>query len=348
MNVRLSTIAPCAAVFSACLLTNVAFAQSTPTIDSADTTFTYQGLMTDAGNPINGQVDLRFRLFDGPAGGSQIGTTLVLNSATVVDGVITTELDFGSGAFNGGARWLQIEVRNPAGSGSFVTLSPRTAITPAPYAMFAYNGNAGPQGPQGDPGATGPAGPQGPQGDPGATGPAGAQGPQGIQGLTGATGPAGAQGPQGIQGLTGATGPAGPQGLQGDPGVNAAKYIVDTTLANGATHTSVNQAIADAVAAGHGLADQTTILVRPGTYTENVDLKAGIHLVAAATGKHFTTEIRGNATYIDQGGSMSIFGIEFWTDSGDALLMNSVVANSQIFMTGGGFTAATGADDAVE
>ena len=41
----------------------------------------------------------------------------------------------------------------------------------------------------------------------------GPTGPQGLQGETGATGPTG---PQGLQGETGATGPTGPQGLQGE------------------------------------------------------------------------------------------------------------------------------------
>ncbi|HEM3703350.1 TPA: LPXTG cell wall anchor domain-containing protein, partial [Streptococcus suis] len=72
---------------------------------------------------------------------------------------------------------------------------------------------AGPQGPKGDTGATGPAGVAGPKGDTGATGPVGPQGPKGD---TGATGPVGPQGPKGD---TGATGPAGPQGSKGDTGV---------------------------------------------------------------------------------------------------------------------------------
>ncbi|WP_242308220.1 Gly-Xaa-Xaa repeat protein, partial [Bacillus cereus group sp. BfR-BA-01331] len=70
----------------------------------------------------------------------------------------------------------------------------------------------GPQGAQGNTGATGP---QGAQGNTGATGPQGAQGntgatgPQGAQGNTGATGPQGVQGPTGATGI-GVTGPTGP------------------------------------------------------------------------------------------------------------------------------------------
>lgn len=44
------------------------------------------------------------------------------------------ELDFGSGAFDGDARWIQIEIDCGAGP---VTLSPRQRLTPAPYALYA-------------------------------------------------------------------------------------------------------------------------------------------------------------------------------------------------------------------
>jgi hypothetical protein len=92
-------------------------------------------------------------------------------------------------------------------------------------------GNIGPQGPQGIQGNIGPQGPQGEQGIQGNIGP---QGPQGIQGNVGATGPQGEQGiqgnvgatgPQGIQGNVGATGPQGPQGIQGNTGAQGSQGI---------------------------------------------------------------------------------------------------------------------------
>ncbi|HFI0564497.1 TPA: LPXTG cell wall anchor domain-containing protein, partial [Streptococcus suis] len=64
---------------------------------------------------------------------------------------------------------------------------------------------AGPQGPKGDTGATGPAGPQGPKGDTGATGPAGVAGPKGDTGSTGPAGPQGDTGSTGPQGETSTT-----------------------------------------------------------------------------------------------------------------------------------------------
>ncbi|MGH0422347.1 Gly-Xaa-Xaa repeat protein, partial [Bacillus pretiosus] len=74
----------------------------------------------------------------------------------------------------------------------------------------------GPQGVQGNTGATGATGPQGVQGNTGATG---ATGPQGNTGATGATGP------QGVQGNTGATGPQGVQGNTGATGATGATGI---------------------------------------------------------------------------------------------------------------------------
>jgi len=178
----------------------------------ATTTFTYQGRLADAALPLSGAVDLRFRLFDALSGGSQVGPVLCADDVTVADGLFRTELDFG--AFGNQARYLEIEVR--AGSGApcgdpsgFTLLEPRQQLTAAPFALFALNGNPGPQGPAG------------PQGVPGAQGPAGAQGatgPQGPIGLTGASGPPGAQGPQG------ATGPQGPAG--------ASPFVVDGSSAS--------------------------------------------------------------------------------------------------------------------
>jgi hypothetical protein len=45
------------------------------------------------------------------------------------------KLDFGSGAFNGDARWLEIGVRPGASTGAYTTLDSRQELTPAPYAL---------------------------------------------------------------------------------------------------------------------------------------------------------------------------------------------------------------------
>ncbi|MCA9278084.1 MAG: hypothetical protein R3B58_08220 [Phycisphaerales bacterium] len=156
-----------------------------------DEMFTYQGELRSSGSTVSGTADFVFRLYNAKFGGAQIGLTLTLVNQTLTDGRFSVDLDFGSGVFGADQRWLEIDVRSPAGSGGYVTLSPRQPITPAPIALFALDGNQGPQGPAGPQGVSGPQGVPGPQGAQGATGPQGAQGATGPQGLQGIQGPPG-------------------------------------------------------------------------------------------------------------------------------------------------------------
>lgn len=188
-----------------------AAAQGAPT----DRSFTYQGQLKKAGVPLNGTADVVFTLWDAAAGGSQVGLTLSVPGAPLVQGLFTVDLDFGASAFNGEGRWLEIQARNPAGAGAYTTLSPRQPILPTPYALFALNGSPGPVGPTGATGATGATGGTGVTG---ATGSTGLQGTSGPPGATGNPGPTGAQGPAGLQGIQGVAGPTGPQGITGGVG----------------------------------------------------------------------------------------------------------------------------------
>jgi hypothetical protein len=151
-------------------------------VRAQDSGFLYQGRLTANGVPANGSFDVRVGLFSEGSGGGQVGPTLTNAAVAVVDGLFLTRLDFGPGAFEGKGRWLEIGVR-PAGGGSFVTLSPRQELAPAPYAHYALT----PAGPKGDPGPVGPMGPQGPVGAQGPVGPVGAVGPQGEPGVSGAS-----------------------------------------------------------------------------------------------------------------------------------------------------------------
>lgn len=108
-----------------------AFAGTTP----AGTKFTYQGLLKSGGVPVNNNIDVRARLYDAEAGPDQVGSQIELLSVSCLNGVFTIPLDFGSSAFNGDARWLEIDVRSPAGSGIFTTLTPRQPITASPYSL---------------------------------------------------------------------------------------------------------------------------------------------------------------------------------------------------------------------
>jgi len=98
--------------------------------------FTYQGRLADGGNPAQGSYDLGFAIYDSPTSGTQIGYTITNAAAHVSNGLFTVTLDFGSGIFDGGDRWLAIAVRTNGG-GVFTDLTPRQALTPTPYALFA-------------------------------------------------------------------------------------------------------------------------------------------------------------------------------------------------------------------
>lgn len=102
------------------------------------TTFTYQGRLTDSGNPANGTYDFEFRLYDALTGGNiitpTVGGVVVRNDVPVANGLFTVNLDFGN-AFDGKAAWLQIGVRPGASTGAYTTLSPRTVLSPTPYAL---------------------------------------------------------------------------------------------------------------------------------------------------------------------------------------------------------------------
>ncbi|HUV88600.1 MAG TPA: hypothetical protein VMY80_03025, partial [Anaerolineae bacterium] len=104
---------------------------------SLGTAFTYQGRLTDGGSPANGSYDFRFILYDDAVGGSQVGGIVTVDDQTVTEGLFTVLLDFGSSAFTGDARYLEVAVRPGASTGDYSTLSPRQALTPAPYALNA-------------------------------------------------------------------------------------------------------------------------------------------------------------------------------------------------------------------
>lgn len=123
-----------------------AAAQSTsPRLPSIDTGigFTYQGSLELNGQPVNGVCDFQFSLWDAETGGAQTGTTQEILALAVTRGRFTASLNSaglnGVGEMDsviyGAARWLEIAVRCPAGSGSYTTLNPRQALAAAPYAI---------------------------------------------------------------------------------------------------------------------------------------------------------------------------------------------------------------------
>ena len=118
------------------LAANVAYAQGTA--------FTYQGRLTDGGSLASGSYDLRFKLYDAATAGALQGSpnTVTTSNVTVTSGVFTVKLDFGSTAFTGGSRYLEIEARphsTDPNIPAFTPLAPRQELTPTPYAIHALN-----------------------------------------------------------------------------------------------------------------------------------------------------------------------------------------------------------------
>src|SRR5208337_2288141 len=100
------------------------------------TAFTYQARLNDGTGQANGNYDFRFTLYNASTNGS-VTSSLVTNTAVpVASGLFTLTMDFGSSPFNGGAEWLNIEVRTNGGT-VFTNLWPRQLLTPTPYAITA-------------------------------------------------------------------------------------------------------------------------------------------------------------------------------------------------------------------
>ncbi|MCM3870545.1 MAG: hypothetical protein ND895_07630 [Pyrinomonadaceae bacterium] len=116
-----------------CLTASAAFAQQTA--------FTYQGKLTDTGNPANGNYDLQFKLFDTVTVGTGApqGATLVRNPVAASAGVFSVQLDFGASVFSGAARYLEIGVRPAGNTGAYTVLAPRQPVSSSPYAIQTLN-----------------------------------------------------------------------------------------------------------------------------------------------------------------------------------------------------------------
>jgi len=59
-----------------------------------DTGFTYQGFVRDGEQPASGAYDFQFALFNATSG-VQVGSTITRDDLPVVNGLVSTPLDFG-------------------------------------------------------------------------------------------------------------------------------------------------------------------------------------------------------------------------------------------------------------
>ncbi|HXP60599.1 MAG TPA: tail fiber domain-containing protein [Dongiaceae bacterium] len=112
----------------------LAFSSTVVLGDPLGTAITYQGRLAGGGQAANGVFDFRFAIYD--AAGNPVAGPLTNAAVGVADGIFTTTLDFGSSTFTGDARWLEIAVRTNGSAGEYHVLTPRQALTPAPYALW--------------------------------------------------------------------------------------------------------------------------------------------------------------------------------------------------------------------
>lgn len=98
-----------------------------------------------------------------------------------------------------------------------------------------------------------------------------------------------------------------------------AKFIVDSSAANG-THTTIASALTSA-------SSGDTIFIRPGTYTENITLKAGVNIVAFLADA-FTPNVTivGTCT-LTTAGTVSISGIRLQTNSAALISVTGTAAS---------------------
>ncbi len=123
-------------LFQKTILILALFVSAHAPLQAQGTAFTYQGRLNFNGAPAAGNFDLRFAVWDANTNGNQLGGTLTNSTTTVTNGLFTVTLDFGAGIFTGPDRWLEIAARTNSG-GAFTLLTPRQAIAPTPYAIFA-------------------------------------------------------------------------------------------------------------------------------------------------------------------------------------------------------------------
>jgi hypothetical protein len=101
------------------------------------TDFPYQGRLSDAGRPAEGQFDFQARLFDAATNGAPVGEAIVRDDVAVTNGWFSLSLDFGESIATLQALWLEVGVRPSGVNSAFTVLSPRQPLTPVPLARYS-------------------------------------------------------------------------------------------------------------------------------------------------------------------------------------------------------------------
>jgi hypothetical protein len=108
--------------------------------------FTYQGQLTESGQPANGLFDVQLCLFDSPGNPVALACAADFNDVPVEGGKFALAPDFGAAPFAGQQRFLELRVRPGASVGSYTILSPRQLVRATPEALRAAVAGAAPWG----------------------------------------------------------------------------------------------------------------------------------------------------------------------------------------------------------
>jgi hypothetical protein len=107
------------------------------------TAFSFHGYLALGGAPVTNTCDFGFRMYDALTGGTKLGVGQYVSAVQVTSGGYTVWLnrsaEFGPNAINGEARWLEIWVRCPAGTGNYTLVPPRVPLTVVPYSLYSLN-----------------------------------------------------------------------------------------------------------------------------------------------------------------------------------------------------------------
>ncbi len=125
MNLKSFTLFKTLAILVAALailgLVNTSVGAESPVPETA---FTYQGRLTDGGEPADDAYDFQFRLYTDSVSGAQVGPVVTMEDEPVNAGLFSVVLDF-SQAFKGTMLYLETGVRKGSKTGAYTTLSPR-------------------------------------------------------------------------------------------------------------------------------------------------------------------------------------------------------------------------------
>ena len=105
------------------------------TATAQTTAFNFQGRVNDGSNPANGRYDLEFWIYDAITAGNQVGATISKPNLMLVNGVFSTQLDFGINVFTGADRFMETRLRATGSGNVFVILGPRQQILSVPYTL---------------------------------------------------------------------------------------------------------------------------------------------------------------------------------------------------------------------